>query len=104
MFREGLGFNGTYPGTAARPQSRLSSLFAGMDGVDGVDDEGRSRIPEEPDLEAGQHEHEQGADDDENTALFSNIPHDHPERARLIAEAYENERRLQEDLRAAGLL
>ena len=56
MFREGLGFNGAYPGTAARPQSRLSSLFAGMDGVDGVDDEGRSRIPEEPDLEAGQHE------------------------------------------------
>ncbi|KLO15858.1 hypothetical protein SCHPADRAFT_995499 [Schizopora paradoxa] len=107
MFREGLGFNaGAYPGTDARPQSRLSSLFEGMDGVDGVDNEGHSRVPEEPDLEAGHpnSEHEQGADDDENTALFNNIPHDHPERARLIAEAYENERRLQEDLRAAGLL
>ncbi|KAF5390645.1 hypothetical protein D9757_002670 [Collybiopsis confluens] len=36
--------------------------------------------------------------------LMLNISHDDPNRARLIAEALANERRLQNDLRAAGLL
>jgi len=40
----------------------------------------------------------------EEDELLLDIPPDHPDRARLIAEAYANERRLQEDLRAAGLL
>jgi len=110
MFRDGLGFNagGAYPGTAAgeQAQSRFSRLFAGMDGVDGIDDNGHARIPEEPDLEAGRPEqgHEPEDEEDETVALFPGIPHDHPERTQLIAEAYENERRLQADLRAAGLL
>jgi len=105
MFREGLGFNpGTYPGAGAQAHGGFSSLFASMDGVDGVDNNGQARIPEEPDLEAGLHEQEHEPDDDETSALFAGIPQDHPERVRLIAEAYENERRLQADLRAAGLL
>ena len=45
-----------------------------------------------------------GADVDASAPLLVNVPEGHPARARLIAEAYASERRLQEDLRAAGLL
>ena len=39
-----------------------------------------------------------------NEDMMFEIPAGHPDRARLIAEAVANERRLQRDLRAAGLL
>ena len=76
MFRDGLGLNGggAYPGAAAggQAQSRFSRLFSGMDGVDGIDDNGRARISEEPDLEAGlpEHGHESEGEEDETAALF----------------------------------
>ncbi|KAI5123441.1 hypothetical protein M0805_006146 [Coniferiporia weirii] len=50
------------------------------------------------DLERGSFE------EDAEAEVLLAIPEDHPERERLIAEALANERRLQQDLRAAGLL
>ncbi|EJD01420.1 uncharacterized protein FOMMEDRAFT_111219 [Fomitiporia mediterranea MF3/22] len=57
------------------------------------------------------HDLERGSVDDEHEdrltieeEIANAIPADHPERERLIAEAIANERRLQQDLRAAGLL
>lgn len=47
-------------------------------------------------------EDDEHIDGDDGPVIPGN-PND-PERARLIAQAYANERRLQEDLRAAGLL
>jgi hypothetical protein len=40
---------------------------------------------------------------DEHDLMIA-VPHDDPDRARVLSEALANERRLQQDLRAAGLL
>ncbi|KAH8118366.1 hypothetical protein DFH11DRAFT_1686547 [Phellopilus nigrolimitatus] len=56
------------------------------------------------DLERGSLDEERDAVNDAEEEILLSIPADHPERERLIAEAIENERRLQQDLRAAGLL
>lgn len=56
------------------------------------------------------HDLERGSIDEEGERrtieeeIMAAIPADHPERERLVAEAIANERRLQHDLRAAGLL
>ena len=54
----------------------------------------------------GEHTNERGSLDErllEEEVLLI-IPEDHPDRERLVAEVIAHERRLQEDLRAAGLL
>ena len=67
-------------------------------------DENFNRV-EGRDLERGSMdedgEHESRTIEEE---IMAAIPADHPERERLVAEAIASERRLQQDLRAAGLL
>lgn len=65
-------------------------------------DESYERI-DARDLERGSIDNEEARQTIEEE-IMSVIPADHPDRERLIAEAIENERRLQQDLRAAGLL
>jgi hypothetical protein len=75
-----------------------------MDGLDGLD---RFGDEQEPDLEANRRNSsidDPSVREEELRSLFPHIPQDHPDRPRMVAEALENERRLQEDLRAAGLL
>lgn len=91
MFRTGLGFS-QWGNDNREGESR---------GVGGpyVFDEAQEDLEMAADNELMEAGH--GEEEDE---LLLDIPSDHPDRERLIAEAYANERRLQEDLRAAGLL
>ena len=86
MLRQGLGLS-NWGNSSPRPGSRSDGVFVFED------------VQEE--AERGSMDAGAGEGEDE---LLLDIPADHPDRARLIAEAYANERRLQEDLRAAGLL
>lgn len=76
VFRQGLGFGGS-----ARDSPR-----------DGRPRRGR----DEEEVEA--------RDSEDDRLLFPTISLHHPDRQRIVAEAYANERRLQQDLRAAGLI
>lgn len=49
-------------------------------------------------------EDEARAEESIEAEVLRSIPPDHPDRERIVREAIEGERRLQQDLRAAGLL
>lgn len=56
------------------------------------------------DLERGSIDEERARREEIEQEVLLTIPASHPDRERLVSEAIANERRLQEDLRAAGLL
>ncbi|THH10082.1 hypothetical protein EW145_g1580 [Phellinidium pouzarii] len=94
MLRAGLGLESEGSSARIEPDQQLMYEY----------DEHFNRV------NGGMHIHERDSLDEreENTAvedeILLSIPADHPQRERLIAEAIANERRLQQDLRAAGLL
>ena len=79
-----------------------SQMFRNGLGFREIEDE--SSPPDAP-VRSGRDEEEvEARDSEDELLLFPSLALDHPDRSRLVAEAYANERRLRQDLRAAGLI
>jgi hypothetical protein len=77
-------------------------LFEYDENFDRVRSSGRGRGRHSMDDE--EFEDEARAEESIEAEVLRSIPPDHPDRERIVREAIEGERRLQQDLRAAGLL